>query len=35
MIPTWGLSCQLFDENFQTLAAPRVGKYQLFEIRHA
>ena len=35
LIPTHGLTCRLFDENLEPLAAPRVGRYQLIEVRHA
>ena len=28
------LSCQLFDETRQPLSSPRVGQYQLIELRH-
>lgn len=31
----YNLTCQLFDENRQPMATPRVGQYQLIELRHA
>lgn len=34
-IPAHGLTCRLFDENLEPLAAPRRGRYQLIEVRHA
>ncbi len=35
LIPAHGLTCRLFDENMEPLAAPRVGRYQLIEVRQA
>jgi predicted nicotinamide N-methyase len=35
LVPENGLTCRLFDEDLQPLAAPRVGRYQLIEVRHA
>lgn len=34
LVPQYGLEYRLFDEQQQPLAAPRVGQYQLIEIRH-
>lgn len=34
LVPEYGLSYQLFDEDRRPLAAPRVGQYQLIEVRH-
>ncbi|WP_373649579.1 methyltransferase [Schlesneria sp. DSM 10557] len=34
MIPEYGLTGQIFDENLQRLSSPRVGQYQLIEVRH-
>ena len=34
LLPQYDLDFQLFDEQRQPLAAPRVGQYQLIEIRH-
>ena len=34
LVPEFGLHCQLFDEDFRPLPAPRVGQYQLIEVRH-
>ena len=34
LVPQFDLTAQLFDENLQRLAAPRVGQYQLIEIKH-
>ena len=34
LIAQHGLSSRLFDEELQPLAAPRVGRYQLIEVRH-
>jgi len=34
LIPNYGLSYQILDENRQRLPAPRVGQYQLIEVRH-
>ena len=35
LIAQHGFSSRLFDEELQSLAAPRVGQYQLIEVRHA
>ena len=35
LIAQHGFSVRLFDEQLQPLAAPRVGRYQLIEVRHA
>lgn len=35
LLPEHGLTCQIFDEELQPLSAPRVGRYQLFEVRFA
>lgn len=35
LVPSYGFSCRLFDEELKPLAAPRVGRYQLIEVRHA
>jgi predicted nicotinamide N-methyase len=34
LVPQFGLEVQLFDEHRRPLAAPRVGQYQLIEVRH-
>lgn len=34
LLPNYQLEYQIFDENRQPLAAPRVGQYQLIEVRH-
>lgn len=34
LVPDYRLEYQIFDENRQPLAAPRVGQYQLIEVRH-
>jgi hypothetical protein len=34
LVPAYGLSYQLFDENRRPLAVPRVDQYQLIEVRH-
>jgi predicted nicotinamide N-methyase len=34
LIPEHGLTCRMFDEAMQPLAAPRVGRYQLIEVTH-
>ena len=34
LLPQYDLDFQLFDEQRQPLAAPRVGQYQLIDIRH-
>ncbi len=33
LVPQYGLTCHLFDENRQPLSAPRFGQYQLIEVR--
>jgi hypothetical protein len=33
-VPEYGLQYQLFDEQKNALSAPRVGQYQLIEVRH-
>jgi hypothetical protein len=33
LLPGFGLTCRLFDEQMQLLAAPRVGRYQLIEVK--
>lgn len=35
LLPSFGLTCRIFDEELRPLPAPRVGQYQLFEVRHA
>ena len=35
LLPEFGLSCQLFDEQMQLLPRPRVDRYQLIEVRRA
>lgn len=35
LVAGYGFSCRLFDEEMQPLAAPRVGRYQLLELRRA
>lgn len=35
LLPANGLSCSIYDEQFQPLAAPRVGRYQLIEVRRS
>jgi predicted nicotinamide N-methyase len=35
MATHFGLECELFDENDDRLKTPRVGQYQLIELRHA
>ncbi len=35
LVPEFGLSCQIFDEELQPLPVPRVGRYQLIEVRFA
>ncbi|HEY4258535.1 MAG TPA: hypothetical protein VGM98_00185 [Schlesneria sp.] len=35
LLPEFGLSCRIFDEEMQPLPAPRVGRYQLIEVRFA
>lgn len=32
-LPQFGLTCRLLDEQLQPLASPRVGRYQLIEVR--
>lgn len=34
MVPEYGLTVRLFDEERRPLSAPRVGQYQLIEIQH-
>ena len=34
LIPNYGLSYQILDEDRQRLPSPRVGQYQLIEVRH-
>ena len=34
LVPDYNLTCRLFDEQMQPLAVPRVGQYQLIEVRH-
>ena len=34
LVAQHGLSARLFDEDLQPLATPRVGRYQLIEVRH-
>ena len=34
LVPQYDLDIQLYDEERRPLAAPRVGQYQLIEIRH-
>jgi predicted nicotinamide N-methyase len=33
LLPEYGFACRIFDEQLQPLSAPRVGRYQLFEVR--
>ncbi|MBM4076730.1 MAG: hypothetical protein FJ267_13965 [Planctomycetes bacterium] len=35
LVPQYDLTCHIFDEKMNSLSSPRVGRYQLFEIRHA
>ena len=34
LAPDYGLVCRLFDEELRPLPAPRIGQYQLIEVRH-